>query len=364
MTTPRFMPPPRVARAAEAAHARLRRSLLQALPPPLSVLSLADGWLLSQAVCTAARLGIADALAGGPRPAAEIAERIGADPDATYRLLRMLAGHGVFHELRDRRFELNAVADPLRTDSPQSVRPLLAATAHPVMWATGGQLLRSVQTGRSGHELAHGTTGFEHLAADPELAAAFHDAMRVTSQLAAGPLLAAVDYSRYGTIADIGGGSGYLLAAILAAAPRSRGVLYDLAPATADAPGVLRAAGVAERCTIENGSFFDSVPAGADVYVLKNIIHDWPDDTALTVLRAVRAAIVPGGRLHLVECLIPEQRNTTHLSLWLDLHVLLTIGGRERTAAEYRALLETAGFGTPRITATAAPLSIIEAVPV
>ncbi len=140
-------------------------------------------------------------------------------------------------------------------------------------------------------------------------------------------------------------------------------MLYDLAPATAGAPEVLRAAGVTERCAIENGSFFDSVPPGADVYVLKNIIHDWPDESALTILRAVRAALRPDGRLQLIECLIPEQRNTSHLSLTLDLHVLLTIGGRERTATEYRALLGAAGFGAARIIATAAPLSIIEAAP-
>lgn len=363
MNAPRFLPPPRLVRVGESVHAQVRRLLLRVVPAPLGVLSLADGWLLSQALYTAAQVGIADALSDGPRTADELAERVGTDPDTTYRLLRMLAGHGVFRELRGRRFALNAVAEPLRTDSPHSVRALLAAAGHPVMWATGAQLRRSVETGRSGHELAHHTTGFAHLSEDAELATAFHDAMRVTSQLAAAPILAACDYSRFPRIADIGGGSGYLLAAILGTAARSSGVLYDLATATATAPDVLRDAGVSQRCTIENGSFFEAVPTGADVYLLKNILHDWQDEPALQILRTVREAIPAAGRLQLIECLIPEQRNRFHLSLWLDLHVLLTIGGRERTAAEYRDLLGEAGFRGIRVMPTVAPLSIIEAIP-
>ncbi|MBB5916009.1 hypothetical protein BJY24_004921 [Nocardia transvalensis] len=333
------------------------------MPTPLAVLDLANGWLPTQALYVAASLGIADLLEHGALPAEEIARRAGSDRDGTYRLLRALAGYGVFTELPDGRFALNALADPLRTASRQTVRPLVLAPGDPILWATHGQLLGAVRTGRSGHELAHGTNGFRHLAAEPELAAKFHDTMRVTTAMSVRPLLAAYEFGRFGRIVDVGGGSGELVAAVLGANPGLRGVVFDLASATGRTSETLTRAGVSDRCTIENGSFFDAVPPGADAYLLKNIIHDWADDQALQILRSVRDAIPPSGRLLLIECVVPTRRNRPHFSHWLDLHVMLTIGGRERTREEYEALLRQARFRVRTIVPTITPLSVIESVP-
>ncbi|WP_067464473.1 methyltransferase [Nocardia amamiensis] len=364
MYRPKVIAPAHVTFLAQRLHAHLRGLLLRALPAPVAVLDMASGWLVTQALYTAARLSVADMLADGPLPADAIATRARTDPDATYRLLRTLAGYGVFAELAGRRFALTPLADPLRADSPRTVRPILLAFGHPAAWATQGELLGAVQTGRSGHELAHGATGFDYLEANPEIAADFHEAMRVTVAMAERPLLAAYDFTRFESVVDVGGGSGYLLAAILRVAPRARGTLYDLATATVRASEILSRAGVSDRCAIENGSFFDAVPTGADAYVLKNIVHDWADEPALRILRSVRDAIAPRGRLLLIECVVPDRRGRPHFSLWLDLEVLLRIGGRERTRDEYAQLLSQAGFRLRRVVPTASPLSLIEAVAV
>ncbi|MEV5839858.1 methyltransferase [Nocardia sp. NPDC052112] len=357
------LPPPRLAHAVEGVRVRLRRLAQRLAPAPIGVLELAEGWMMTQSLYTAAALGIADVLADGPLPADRIAGVVGADSDATYRLLRALASRGVFAERPDRRFALTPMADALRADSPTSVRPVLMMLGHPAVWAARGQLVHAVETGRSGHELAHGVTGFDYLAQNPEFAIGFHEAMKATTRLSVGAILAAYDFDRFDRIVDVGGGSGYLLAAILRAAPRANGIVYDLDSATVTTAQIFERAGVAERGTVENGSFFDSAPPGADAYVLKHIIHDWPDEPALRILRSVRAAIVPNGRLILIECVVPP-RNRAHFSLWLDLEVMLAIGGRERTAGEYRDLLARGGFRLRRVVATAGPHSIIEAVPV
>ncbi|WP_433683235.1 methyltransferase [Nocardia sp. CA-119907] len=362
MHSPTVVPPPRLAHAVEGLRVRLRRLVQRLAPAPIAVLELAEGWMMTQALYTAAELGIADVLADGPCSAQRIAAAVDADPDATYRLLRALASGGVFAELPGRRFALTPMAESMRTDSPRTVRPVLLMLGHPVVWASRGQLVHAVETGRSGHELAHGTTGFEYLGMNPEFANGFHEAMKATTQLAVGAILAAYDFTRFDRIVDVGGGSGYLLAAILRAAPRAKGIVYDLDSATATTADIFDRAGVAERGAIENGSFFDAAPPGADAYVLKHIIHDWPDEAALKILRTVRTAITAHGRLLLIECVVPP-RNRAHFSLWLDLEVLLSIGGRERTAAEYRDLLARGGFRLRRVVATAGPHSIVEAVP-
>ncbi|MFX0575408.1 methyltransferase [Nocardia nepalensis] len=362
MHSPNALPPPRIAHAVERLRARLRRLAQRLAPAPIGVLELAEGWLMTQALYTAAALGIADVLADGPCSAERIAAAVHADPDATYRLLRALASRGVFAELPERRFALTPMADTLRANSPRTVRPVLMMLGHPAVWVARGQLVHTVETGRSGHELAHGTTGFDYMAEHPDFAMGFHEAMKVTTQLSVGAILAAYDFARFDRIVDVGGGSGYLLAAILRAAPCANGVVYDLDSATATTAEIFDRAGVADRGAIENGSFFDSAPPGADAYVLKHIIHDWPDEPAGKILRSVRAAIAPHGRLLLIECVVPP-RNRAHFSLWLDLEVLLSIGGRERTAAEYADLLARGGFRLRRVVATAGPHSIIEAVP-
>ncbi|MBF6175021.1 methyltransferase [Nocardia blacklockiae] len=361
---PKVLPPVWISRIAGWAYTRFRRLLSRVVPAPLAVLDLANGWLPTQAIYVAAALGIAEMLEDGPLSAEEIARRADADPGSTYRLLRALSGYGIFTHLASDRFALNAMAEPLRTASRQTVRPLVLASGDPVLWATHGQLLGAVRTGRSGHELAHGTTGFRHLEAAPELAAKFHETMRVTTAMSVRPLLTVYDFGQFGRIVDVGGGSGELVAAILRAHPGLRGTVFDLASATGRASETFRRAGVSDRGAIENGSFFDAVPPGADAYLLKNIIHDWPDETAVEILRSVRCALRPSGRLLLIECVVPSDRNRPHFSHWLDLQVMLTIGGRERTRDEYAELLAQAQFRIDRIVPTITPLSVVEAVPI
>lgn len=199
------------------------------------------------------------------------------------------------------------------------------------------------------------------MGSEPELGAIFNDAMTSVSELAIAPVVAAYDFSRFGTIADIGGGHGRLLAAILQAAPRSRGVLYDLPQVVDGAPAMLGKYGTADRVRVIPGSFFDSVPAGADAYVMKNIIHDWPDTEALSILRNVRAAATPGTTLLLIEGVIPDH-DREFLGKWTDMEMLIGIAARERTEDDYRKLYEEAGFRLTRVVETASPFSLVEGV--
>jgi hypothetical protein len=224
------------------------------------------------------------------------------------------------------------------------------------------QLVNSIRTGHAVVAALRGKESFEYFAENPELAALFNQTMTSISELTDATVVAGYDFSVYPTIVDVGGGHGPLLATILAAAPASRGVLSDLSTVVADAPNLLRERDVADRVRIEEGSFFDSVPRGGDAYVLKNIIHDWPDEKAVQILRNVRAAADPQATLLLVELVIPRH-NRDFPGKWADLEMMLNLGARERTAAEYRDLLSQAGFRMTRVVQTASPLSVVEARP-
>jgi hypothetical protein len=223
-------------------------------------------------------------------------------------------------------------------------------------------LLDSIRTGNAVVAALRGKESFEYFAENPELAALFNQTMTSISELTDATVVAGYDFSVYPTIVDVGGGHGPLLATILAAAPASRGVLSDLSTVVADAPNLLRERDVADRVRIEEGSFFDSVPRGGDAYVLKNIIHDWPDEKAVQILRNVRAAADPQATLLLVELVIPRH-NRDYPGKWADLEMMLNLGARERTADEYRDLLSQAGFRMTRVVQTASPLSVVEASP-
>lgn len=346
--------------ATNARHGLLRLSRRLARPH-LGVLELASVGTV-QAVYVAAKLGIADALATGPATAAEIADRVGADADATYRLLRVLAGRSVFRELPDGRFRLLPMGEALRSDTPNSVRALVLLACHPIAWEHWGQLVSAVTTGKPVVEDLRGLPVFEFIGQHSEYAATFNDAMTCATEVAIPAILEAFDFSGFATIVDVGGGHGRMLAAIMRAAPRSHGVLYDLESVTAGAPAVLAAAGVTDRCTIESGSFFDSVPVGGDLYLLKHVIHDWPEAEALEILATVRRAMDPAAALVSVEMIVP-QANRPHLSKLVDLDLLLESGGRLRTVEQYSDLLGQAGFRVRRIVPTAGPASVIEAVP-
>ncbi|AEF41388.1 methyltransferase [Hoyosella subflava] len=357
----RWFPPVRVVRAVELVRSALTKLTQLIAPSPVNVLELATGSWVTQAVYTATKLGIPDALAGGPLTAEEIAEKVGADSDGTHRLLRALAAKSVFREGGDGRFELTAMGQSLRSDAADSVRPLVLMIGHPAHWEHWGGLLYSVQTGKSSLEQLRGLSAFDFFEENEEVAQVFNDAMTVTSEMVIGPVLAAYDFTKYRTIVDVGGGHGRLLAAILQQSPDSRGVLFELPPVLPGACDLFVDAGVADRTEAVGGSFFESVPADGDAYVLKNIVHDWPEEQAIEILRNVRAAMPDEGRVLLIEAVIPEG-NGEHVSKWLNLEMLIQTGGRERTVGQYSDLLEHAGLKLSRVVPTIGPASLIEAI--
>lgn len=318
-----------------------------------------SAWV-AQGITVAAELGVADALADGPLPIDELARRVEADPDALGRLLRALIGEGIFKQRRDGRYALNPLADALRRDAPVSVAGMARFVGSPEHREHWSHLATAVRTGDAVVPALRGKPSFEYLLEEPRLSGIFNDAMTSISELAIAPVLAAYDFTPYPTIVDVGGGHGRLLAAILAATPASRGVLYDLPSVVDGAPALLQEHGVADRVRIEGGSFFEAAPGGGDLYVLKSIIHDWPDDEAVTILGNVRAAVAAGTTLALVEAVIPAHQRAFP-GKWTDLEMLVNLAARERTADEYRAVLQRAGFRMTRVVPTASPFSVVEA---
>jgi hypothetical protein len=360
---PAKVPPARVVRIIESARTALQKVNRAMVPGNVALLETAQGAWVTQALYVAAKLGIADELANGPKTADQVAGAVGAHPDSVFRLMRMLAGRDVFRQRQDGRFELAAMGQALRADAPGSLRSMVLFIGSPEHWAEWGELLYSVQTGRPSPEKLYGKSCFEHLDEAPEQAEIFNDAMSTMAAMANELVIPAYDFSGFKLIADVGGGHGKLISAILQSAPKARGVLLDLPSVVSGAGPVLEAAGVAHRCAVEAGSFMDSVPDGADAYVMKSIIHDWDDEISEKILRNIRTAIAPNGKLLLVELVLPE-RATANWGALLDMEMLVTPGGRERTRAEFANLLARCGFRLTRVIDTATPMSsIVEAVP-
>lgn len=315
---------------------------------------------ISQGITAIADLGVADALAAGPLSIDELAGQVGAEPDTLRRLLRALIGSGIFAQRDDGRYELNPMADVLRSDAPVSwaaMARFVGSRQHREHWSL---LTEAVRTGRAAVPVLRGKGFFDYMRDEPEFGQIFNDAMTSSSSMSIGPVVDAYDFTPYRTIVDVAGGHGRLLAAILASAPDARGVLYDLPKVIAGAMPLLTEMQVAERVRLAEGSFFDGVPAGGDAYVLKHIIHDWDDDPSLQILRNVRSAAAPGASLLLVEAVIPED-DSRSLGKWTDMEMLIINNGRERTADEYRRLLDRAGFQMTGVVDTTGRLDIIEA---
>ena len=330
------------------------------------LLQLVFGYMASQVIHVAARLGIADLLGAEPTTSDALAEATSTDPSAMYRLLRGLACVGLVDETEPGRFALTDFGTLLRADHPDSVRNLTMLFCGEGVWENWGHLLDSVKTGKPVYELLHKQRPFEVMADNPEFSEIFNEAMSEGTRQAAPGIVAAYDFSRSRTLVDVGGGDGTLLAAILSATPGLRGILVDLPTGVATATERLRAAGLEDRCEIVRGDFFESVPDGADAYLMKSVIHDWDDDRASLILKNCRRAIAPNGRLLVLESVLPPKvdRSPETLGAILvgDLNMLVSAGGRERTAKEFSALLEEAGFRLNNIVAVPPPayVSVIE----
>ena len=316
---------------------------------------------LSTSIAVAARLGVADHLVDGPLGAEELAERVGADPQALSRVLRLCADAGVFAELEDRRFGQTPLSELLRGDREDSMRGLAMLFESPFLRAAWTELHAAVRGGGRAFDRAHGVPLFDYLTEHPDDAAVFDAAMVGASRQLIAAVLDAYDFSGFDTVVDVGGGNGALLALILAGNPGARGILFDLPAVTDRAQALLADAGVADRCEVVAGDFFESVPAGGDAYVLTQILHDWEDEAATRILRNCRAVMNDDARLLLGEAVLPAGPERS-LARFIDVEMLV-IGGRERTEAEYRKLLAGAGLRLTRVIPSALLHSVVEAVP-
>ena len=312
---------------------------------------------------TAAQLCVADHLADSPKTAEQLAALTNTHAPALYRLLRTLACNGVFSEDESHRFSLTPLAEPLRSNVPGSVRTSILSITGDLFVIPWSKLLYSVQTGQSSFDKYFGVPFFDHLTSNPEEAAMFSDLLIGHNISDAPAIAAAYDFSPYANIADIGGGTGHILTAVLGSHPGPRGTLFDLPLNQSAALELIQSRGMADRVTFTPGSFFESIPTGCDLYMMSHVIHDWSEQQCLVILANCHHAMAPTSHLLVIESVLPEG-NTFHPGKMLDITMLATTPGQERTEPEYRALLEKANFKLNRVIPTNSAVSIMEAIPV
>ncbi len=335
---------------------------LAELPAPTQMFLLSEGITILTAVALAAELRISDILANGPKSSGEIAEATATNADSLYRLLRLLTAFGIFSESEHDRFAQTPLSELLQSSTAGSLRPWVRMIALPVWAPIWADAMHSLKTGEPTFKRSMGVELFDYLAAHPPESEIFNEAMSAFGQGVANAVAQAYDFSDFRKIVDVGGGHGILISKILQANPHQNGILFDLPHVTDGVRNVLVNARVADRCEIAAGNFFESVPAGGDAYVLSWIIHDWPRNQAVMILRNCRRAMNQAGRLLLVETVIPAP-DEPHSAKIMDFVMLVGLGGQERTEHQYKDLLCEAGFELRRVVPTASPMSVIEAVP-
>jgi O-methyltransferase domain/Dimerisation domain len=329
--------------------------------PEGALLELMRGYRQPHALYVALQLGVAELLRDGPVSAEVLAVATGSHERSLTRLLRALASSGVFMETAPGVFGQSAMSDLLRRDHPESRAPSVAFLGAPYTLQSWAALAHSVSSGASAFEHVHGMSKWQFNQEHTDEGAIFDQVMTGARRARITALLSGYDFSRCSVVVDVGGGRGQLLAAVLARHSGLRGVLYDLPGVVSEAPALFAAAGVAERCSIESGSFLSSVPSG-DTYLLSDILHDWPDPQCLAILRACRAAIAPEGRLLVLEYVLVPGATPPHIA-WLDLQMMVEFGeGRQRSVEEFRQLFEACSFRLEQIVTTS-DIGIILAVP-
>jgi hypothetical protein len=341
-------------------------SLEHAAPEVRSLRSLITGYETSQVIYLAARLGVADQLAAGPRSAEDLAETLRLNAEALNRLLHALAALGLVSHAGGSRYAITESGGRLRDGVPGSLRAVAILSGDRSYRAWGG-LLHSMTTGETAFRSVFGTGTFEYMAAHPEIAGFYNEAMAASAAERSAAVVAAYDFSRAGTVVDVGGGHGALLIAILSAHPGGRGILFERESGAVGARARIEAAGLSARCAVEVGDFFRSVPSGGDLYLLSHIIHNWDDQRSGEILANCRAAMSGKARLLILEQVLPERFEPSGAAVqaaMADLHMLAITGGQERTIAEYRRLLGSAGFSLGAVTGTAVAESLIEALPI
>ncbi|HEX4771699.1 MAG TPA: methyltransferase [Bryobacteraceae bacterium] len=334
-------------------------------PTPHAVLlQLLFGKHLAYCVSAVARLGVADHMNEYSVDVQTLAQNVGAKPDALYRVMRALAGAGVFEQTSERSFRITPTGELLRSNAPQSVRYTAMQMGDPWSCRAWEHFTNTVQTGVDGVSQAYGKNVFEVLAEEPEQAEHFNRSMTGYSAVVTEPFLRAYDFNGVRRLCDVGGGHGRLLSEVLRKYPRMTGVVYDLPEVVEGAYNQEHVTGCGERIRFESGSFFERVPAGCDSYMMKFILHDWSDEHCRTILRRIREQLPPRGRVLVVEQVVTRSADLTFAKL-LDIEMLaLTVGGRERTEDEFADLFASAGLQLTQVFETETPLCVLEARPV
>ncbi|MDC0708211.1 methyltransferase [Stigmatella sp. ncwal1] len=330
--------------------------------PRVALLQLLNGAWVTQALHAAAKLRLADFLAAGPLPVEELARQAGTETQTTARLLRTLAMFGVFSEVAPDQFALTPMSEHLRSDRPDSLYHWALMQGEAWHWQAWGGLAENVRTGHTAFELKHQLPLFEFLDQQPEAATLFNSAMAEMSSLAVKAIVQSYDFSAFRRVADVGGGEGILLQHLLEAHASVHGVLFDRPAALDKARARLKGTPLESRIEYQSGNFFETVPSGADAYVLKHILHDWNDVQAGKVLRACRAQLPRQGRLLAIEYVLPAGDAFSPGKL-LDLEMMVVCGGQERTLEHWKSLMADNGLTLDRVIATPSGVSIIEASP-
>lgn len=330
-----------------------------------ALIEVIGGYMAAHALGLAAELKIADLIDDGVCTTSALAEATGTHAPSLHRLLRALVAVGITTEPEPGRFGLTEVGAQLRSDAPDSLYAFTRFFTNPSLFTSWQQVGHTVRTGECAFDHVYGKNIYAHLAEHPELSALFNVAMSQESRMSADLVAAGYDFSAVNSIVDIGGGDGTLLAAILSAHPHLTGVVFDSPSGVAEAGTVLAEAGVADRCEVRAGDFFDSVPSGADLYVIKSVFQDWDDAGAAAILRTCRAHLPATAKLLIVGSVLPDTATTAEpVMFYTDVNMLVTAGGRERTESEFRDLLTETGFTVLSVDHGAAgPLSMIQARP-
>jgi hypothetical protein len=334
------------------------------LPPQALLYQMAIGYYLSRALDLVARLGIADHLKGGARPVGELARATATHAPSLLRVLRLLAAHGVLTEGEDGAFALTSIGECLQTDVPGSANAMVRLFAGPRIQDNWKDLEHCVRTGEPAFRKRG--LGDPFSTRSPEDAADFDAAMANLTRMTAVAVAATYDFTPFGTLVDVGGGNGALLIGLLDANPALRGIVFDLPAAAGRATTTIAASGLSGRCEAVGGDFFEEVPQGGDAYLLKHVIHDWDDERAGAILRNCRRAMPAAGKVLIVEGVYPprvDQSLESRGAAANDVNMLVSTGGRQRSAVEFRSLYAAAGFTLTRIVPTPARVCVIEGTP-
>jgi hypothetical protein len=341
---------------------RMQNADLQHETSPLPLAQMIFGGWVQQSITVAAKLGIADLLMEGPLSHKQLAELTDSHPETLYRLMRALSSVGLFTELDNKTFALQPLGTFLQSETPGSMRALAILFGEKWHRESWSNLIYTVRTGKNAFREVHGQEFFEYMETNPKAGEVFNNAMIALSNMLV-PFLSRYDFSGFNRVIDVGGGYGGIMTTILTQNPHLKGTVFDLPTVIEGTKQNMRAAGLEDRCDCIAGNFFELVPPGGDVYLMKHIIHDWGDDEAITILRHCRQQIHDNGKLILLEAVI-EPGDAPHPSKFMDLEMIVSVVGKERTENEIKALFKESGFKLSRIIPTPTPVSIIEGIPV